>query len=257
MLEKVIRFEKKRQGDLLEKRKKVPQETRGLRGMTGETVSQRFKEGSADYRYFPEPDLPPIEIDDTWIERISEEITELPYERRKRFMEQYGVTYEVAQVITENTIKSDWFESAVQSVSKEIAREVANWFIGDFKCLKKKSGKKFSELIFKPNYLAELVELVKGGKVSGFSAKQILAESFKTGKAPHEVVKEKGLEQVNDEGELEEVIKKVIKANPKAVEDYKKGKVNVLQFLLGQVMRDTKGKANPKVVMNIIKEILK
>ncbi|MBU0975507.1 MAG: Asp-tRNA(Asn)/Glu-tRNA(Gln) amidotransferase subunit GatB [Patescibacteria group bacterium] len=257
VLEKVINFEIERQTVLLKKGKKPVQETRGLKDMSGETVSQRFKEGSSDYRYFPEPDLPPIEIDDGWIERISEEIPELPGDKRKRFEKQYGIERDVIRTITVSRARADWFEKAVKGESKEVAIEVGNWFIGDFMKLLNNSKLKTQSSKLKPKYLVELTELHKSGKISGTVAKQVLEESFKTGKSPKEIVVEKGLEQVSDTGELEKVVQKVLKANPEVVAEIKAGKEPAVQFLVGQVMRETRGKANPKVAEKVIRNELK
>ncbi|MDD3647052.1 MAG: Asp-tRNA(Asn)/Glu-tRNA(Gln) amidotransferase subunit GatB [Candidatus Dojkabacteria bacterium] len=264
VLEKVINSEIKRQSTILQKGKNPVQETRGLKNMSGETLSQRFKEGSSDYRYFPEPDLPPIEIDDAWIERVSEEIPELPGDKRKRFEKQYGLERDVIRNITVNRKRADWFEEAVKGASKEVAIEVGNWMIGDFKRLLnnsklkvQKSSPKASQPMagkLKPNYLVELVELHKSGKISGSVAKQVLEESFKTGKSPNEIVKKKGLEQVSDSEELEKVAQKVMRDNPKVVEEIKGGKEPAIQFLVGQVMRETRGKANPKVVEELLRK---
>lgn len=265
VLEKVINFEIKRQTKLLKSEKKLKPETRGLKGMTGETVLQRVKEGSADYRYFPEPDLPPIEIDEEWIEKISGEIPELPAERRDRFVRDYNLEKDVARIITESKAKAEWFEKALRQAQgklsqdefRSVAREVGHWFVGDFLRVIKNAKLKIKNIKVKPKYLVEIVGLHKDGKISGTVAKSVLEESFKTGKSPNEIVKEKGLEQVSDESELEDVIQKVLKDNPGPVSDYKCGKENAIQFLVGQVMRETRGKANPKVSEKLLRGKLK
>jgi len=256
VLEKVINFEIERQSKLLKKGKKLKQETRGLKDMSGKTVSQRTKEGSADYRYFPEPDLPPLKIDDDWLQRISMEIPELPRVKRKRFVKQYNLEKDVARIITSSRKRADWYEKAVKGVSKEISREVGNWFIGDFLRLKKKKKIKFKELKIEPDYLVEIVKLHRSSKISGTVAKKVLEESFNTGASPEEIVSKKGLKQVSDKDELEGIILKVIKDNPKPVKDYKSGKENAIKFLVGQVMRETKGKANPNVSEKLLKDKL-
>lgn len=264
VLEKVINFEIKRQTKLLEAGEKIKQETRGLKGMSGETVSQRIKEGSSDYRYFPEPDLPPIQIGDEWIEEISEEIPELPADKRNRFIEDYELEKDVARIITESEIRANWFEEALRQAQgklsreefRDIAREVGNWSIGDFMSIIKKEKLKIKNIRVKPKYLVELVSLHKGGKISGSVAKQVLEESFKSGESPNEIVKRRGLEQISDKSELEDVVTKVIKNNPKVVENYKKNP-NAIKFLIGQVMRETRGKANPKVVERLLRSELK
>jgi len=256
VLEKVIRFEMKRQAEILKKGKKPEQETRGLRDMTGETLSQRFKEGSSDYRYFPEPDLPPVRIDDAWIEKVSETIPELPRDKRNRLVETYGLERDVARIITANVKSADWFEQAVEKEDKVVAREVGNWFVGDYMRLQNKSKVKSKNLKIKPYYLAELVHLHKSKKISGSVAKQVLEESFMTGKSPNLIVEEKGLEQVSDSAALEKIILSVIEANLTVVEHIKAGKETAIKFLVGQVMRETKGKANPKVAEELLRKKL-
>lgn len=256
VLEKVIRFEMKRQSKLLAAGKIPDQETRGLKGMTGETVSQRFKEGSADYRYFPEPDLPPLLIDERWVRGIKDGISELPMQKRERFVSVYGLEKDVARTITASVSRAEWYEAAVKGQPKEISREVGKWYIGDFLRLKKKYKVKNKNLKLKPNYLVELVELHQGKKISGTVAKQVLEESFKTGKSPKETVSKQGLEQVSDKGELEDIAGKIITENKKAVKDYLGGKETTIKFLVGQVMRETKGKANPNIAEEILRKLL-
>ncbi len=252
VLEKVINFEIDRQTKLLEKGETPKQETRGLKDMSGVTLSQRAKEGSSDYRYFPEPDLPPVEIDDDWIQEISKEIPELPEEKKERFMENYGLQKDVAARIVRNKAGADWFEKAVEGESKEVAGDVGNWFVGDLLKIIKNEKFKIKNLKIRPKMLVELVELHQAKKISGTVAKDVLEKSFKSGKSPKEIVEAKGLEQVSDESELEEVIKKVIKNNSDAAGGYEKNP-NVVQFLVGQVMKETRGKANPKVAEKLIK----
>ncbi len=256
VLEKVINSEIQRQSRILRKGKKPIQETRGLKDMGGETISQRTKEGSADYRYFPEPDLPPIKISDEWIQDISKEIPELPRVKRNRFMKEYNLEKDTAKIITSSVKSADWFEKAVEGETMDIGREVGNWFIGDFLMLKKKKKVKFGDLKMNPKYLVELVKLHKSSNISGTVAKKVLEESFNTGKSPGEIVEKKGLKQISDEGELIDTIIKVIKDNPKPVEDFKKGKESAIKFLVGQVMRQTKGRANPKLAEKVLKDNL-
>lgn len=256
VLEKVIRFEMKRQSELLMKGKKPRQETRGLKDMTGETLSQRFKEGSSDYRYFPEPDLPPVRIDENWIEEVSEDIPELPRDKRGRCISQYGLEKDVAKILTETIKRADWYEEAVKGENLEIAKEVGNWYVGDYMRLLNKSKVKTKNIQVKPYYLVELVKLHKEKKISGTVAKQVLEECFETGKSPNDIVAEKDLEQVSDEGEIGKVIKTVIAANPAVANQIKAGKEPAIKFLVGQVMRETKGKANPKIAEELLRKEL-
>jgi aspartyl-tRNA(Asn)/glutamyl-tRNA(Gln) amidotransferase subunit B len=254
VLEKVINFEIKRQSDILKKGKKVRQETRGLKGMSGETISQRIKEGSSDYRYFPEPDLPPIIIDEKWIQEISIQIPELPSNKRERFMRDYNLKESAAKIITNSKYASNWFEKALKLIDKEEYKSLSNWFVGDFLSLKNKNKLKYSELKIKPKHLVEIVKLHKEGKISNTVAKQLLTEVFKTGNSPLDIMKGKKLEQMDKSFDLNKIVLEVIRDNPKPVSDYKKGKLNAIQFLLGQVMRTTKGKANYKIVRKMLED---
>jgi aspartyl-tRNA(Asn)/glutamyl-tRNA(Gln) amidotransferase subunit B len=256
VLEKVVNYEIERQSKILKRGKSPKQETRGIEGMSGKTVSQRFKEGSSDYRYFPEPDLPPVEIDDDWMEEISEQIPELPRERKNRFVKEFKLEKDVAGILTALKSRADFFEEAVRSQDEDLVKDVGNWYVGDFMRLAKKQKAEGRRQNVKPEYLVELVELHRGGKISGSVAKQVLEESFKSGKSPKKIVKDKGLEQVSDEGEVEKIVEKIIKDNPGPVTDFKSGKENALQFLVGQVMRETRGKANPKVADKLLRSKL-
>ncbi len=264
VLEKVINFEIERQTRLLNSGRKPAQETRGLKSMSGETISQRFKEGSSDYRYFSEPDLPPIEIDDSWLERICNEIPELPREKRLRYVKDFGLEREVAKTIIASKARAEFFEKIISKaktlegvILKDLIRDIGSWFVGDFLKVINNENLKISKLNFKPEYLVELVRMHQSGKISGTVAKGILEESIKTGRSPREIVKSKGLEQISDKKVLTKIVKKVINDNPGPVGDYKKGKENAIQFLLGQVMRETKGKANPKIAEKLLRCELK
>lgn len=256
VLEKVIRFEYKRQSVLLDKGETPIQETRGLKDMSGETLSQRIKEGEADYRYFPEPDLPPIVIEDKWIDEIKSQIPELPWQKRDRFLKEYKLDREISRVLTSSKLRSDFFEKAVKGQKSQVITSVAHLIVGDLASLMKKNQIKFKDLKIKGEYLVEISNLISNRKISGTIAKQVLEESFKTGENPVLIIKERNLEQISNESELEEIVRDTIKANPKAAEDYKNGKQNAIGFLLGQVMRETKGKANPKVAVSILKNNL-
>lgn len=264
VLQKVIKYEIKRQTTMLENGEKMKQETRGLKDMSGATVAQRGKEGSADYRYFPEPDLPPIEIDDVWLDDIFSQIVELPRQRRHRFVDEYGLEMDVAKTITAKKKRADWFEEAIKQAEtepkdmskKDLANEVANWMIGDLKMLLNESKINIESSKIRPEFIVELVELHRGKKISGTVAKKVLEISFNSGDSPKKIVKEKSLEQVSDEDELSNIVKKVINDNPGPVADYKGGKENAIQYLVGQVMRETRGKANPKVAEKVLRQLL-
>ena len=257
VLEKVIDFETKRQADLLDKNKKPKQETRGLKDMSGVTLSQRSKEGSSDYRYFPEPDLPPLEINGKWIERISESIPELPATKRKRMMRLYGLEKDVVKIITDSKRQADYFDQITKGESKEVVQEVSKWFIGEFMRLMNKTDSSLDKVILKKKHFFEIVELHAGGKISGTVAKQVFEEAFKTGESPQKLVEQKGLKQINDEDALEEILNKIVKDFPEQVKQFVSGKDPVMQFLVGQVMRETKGKANPQKAEEMLREKLK
>lgn len=256
VLEKVIDFEFDRQKQILEAGEVPAQETRGIRDATGATVSQRIKEEADDYRYFPEPDIPPIHLSDDFVEEVRQRIGELPYNKKTRFVEELGLEPSAAETLVANKEKAEWFESAVEGVAdKAIVAEIAKWFIGDVFSLLKSDKEKLASLKFSPKQLQELVILLKGGKLSGTLTKQVLKEMYQTGNDPQQIIDEKGLAIVSDDSELEGIAKKVIEANPKVVANYAKNP-NVVKFLVGQVMRETRGKADPNKSEEILKGLL-
>jgi len=261
--EKAVDYEIKRQTRLLENKEKIVQETRGWDDGLGETFSQREKEEAHDYRYFPEPDLPPVILDEKFIEDIKKEIPELPAEKRKRFSEEYGLDAKATEIFIDNKDLSEYFEKVVSELEprlasgklKDLTKLAANYIITDLQGL---AGTDFVEASFKitPENFAEFITLINEGKITSKAAKEILAEMAKTGADPSIIIEEKGLAQVTDEKEIEKAVKDVVAKNPKAVEDYKKGKQNALQFLAGQVMSATRGRAKPETVQKLLKKIL-
>ncbi len=256
VLEKVITYEMKRQGDILDGGETPVQETRGLRDLSGVTYSQRVKEEANDYRYFPEPDIPPIMFTDEQIETIKQTIPELPVAKKSRYMSEYSLDAALCENLIATRIKAEWFESAIKDVQNltEIA-QIAKWFVGDLMAMMKTSKVKLVQLKVSPEQLKELVQLLQSGKISSPIAKQVLAEMFETGKSATVIVSEKGLEVVNDESALEEIARKVVAANPKVLEDMKKNP-NAYKFLIGQVMKETQGKANPQVAEKVLLAVL-
>ncbi|KXK25975.1 MAG: Aspartyl/glutamyl-tRNA(Asn/Gln) amidotransferase subunit B [candidate division WS6 bacterium OLB20] len=256
VLEKVIAFETKRQAAILAGGKTPLQETRGLRDMTGETVAQRLKEDADDYRYFPEPDIPPLQFDEHYIEEIRSELTELPQHKKSRYFNDFGIEPDTAEVIIASRKRAEWFEQAVTGVSeKKTAKEIAKWMIGDLFGLMKADRIGLSQVKVAPEQLRSLVVMLQSGRLSGTLAKQVLERMYREGGTAEEIVEREGLEVVSDESALESVVDAVIAANPKVVADAAKNP-NAVKFLLGQVMRETKGSADPKSVDRILQKRL-
>ncbi|MGD1098244.1 MAG: Asp-tRNA(Asn)/Glu-tRNA(Gln) amidotransferase subunit GatB [Bryobacteraceae bacterium] len=243
-----------RQVTLIESGGRVVQETRLFNVDTGETVGMRSKEHAHDYRYFPEPDLVPLRVSDAWMSRIRERMPELPAARRKRFIEVYGLREYDAQVLTLTRVASEYFEKVV-AVSGD-ARAAANWVMGDLAGLLKQEGKEIAESPVTPENLGALVALISQGKISGKLAKEIFPKMFATGDAPQAIMEREGLQQISDEGALGKIIDEVIAANPKQVEQYRGGKPAVLGFLVGQVMKASRGQADPAAVNRMLKDKL-
>ncbi|MCD6406942.1 Asp-tRNA(Asn)/Glu-tRNA(Gln) amidotransferase subunit GatB [Candidatus Aerophobetes bacterium] len=248
-----LKAEIKRQAELLAKGEKIVQETRYWDPKKKKTFSMRGKEEAHDYRYFPEPDLPPLLIDDNWIERLKSTLPELPQKRFKRFVRQYGLPEYDAKVLTESREIADYFEECVKFFPKP--KVVSNWIMGDFMRLIKQERKE--QIKISPAATCELLSEIEKGTLSINMAKQVMEEMFKTGKGAFQIIEEKGLRQISDEKSLEEVAKEVIKENPKAVNDWKKGKSQAMKFLVGQMMRKTKGKANPQLANKLIEKKLR
>jgi aspartyl-tRNA(Asn)/glutamyl-tRNA(Gln) amidotransferase subunit B len=249
-VQKGIEFEAVRQAELLEDGGTIIQETRGWEEGKGITVSQRVKEGSNDYRYFPEPDLIPIEVSPEWIEEIRKELPEMPDARRIRFVEKLGLPEYDANLLTLEKQTADYFEAVVAEGVD--AKTASNWMLGEFAKQLNVSGLTADKAPVKPAQLAALLSLMAKGTISGKIAKSVLPEMWTSGKSAEEVVKDKGLVQISDTGALEEIIKSVIAANPQSVADYKAGKKKAVGFLVGQVMKQTKGRANPGVVNQLL-----
>ncbi|MGH9611906.1 MAG: hypothetical protein ACRD4P_02375 [Bryobacteraceae bacterium] len=212
----------------------------------------RSKEHAHDYRYFPEPDLVPLRVSDAWLARIRESMTELPSDKRNRFMESYDLREYYAQVLTASRSLSGYFETAAK-ISGD-ARATANWVAGEL--LGALKGGDIAESPVTANHLGELVGLIAKGEISGKLAKEIFAKMVETGDAPGIVMDREGLKQISDTGALAKIVEDVIATNPKQVEQYKSGKTAVLGFLVGQVMKASKGQANPAAVNEILREKL-
>ncbi len=247
-----LEYEARRQRNVLEEGGELVQETRGWIDETGITVTQRTKEYADDYRYFPEPDLPPLVWDRAWIEEIRARLPELPEVRRDRFMTQYGLSLYDANVLTSSKAMADYFENCVKLMDSSKAKAVSNWLLGDFSRLLNATNTEIENAKISPKHLAEMLDLVDNGTISGPAAKIVLEEMFRTGQRASEIIAEKKLNQISDVGEIREVVKQVIANNSGAVADYASGKQQALTFIIGQVMKTTRGRANPGVVREII-----
>ena len=254
-VQKAIEAEMERQIKLVLSGQKVVQETRTFDPSTGLTHPMRSKEEAEDYRYFPDPDLLPLVVPVEWIEEIKRTMPELPEERFQRFVKDYSLDEYSARVLTDNKELGDFFEDALKHYNKE-PKLVANWLLNDLLGNLSEVGKDIEDSPVSPKGLAELVRLIKEGTLSSKLAKEVLKEMVTTGKDPNEVVEEKGLKQVSDEGQIRAFIEEVLKENPKEVERYRSGEEKVFGFLVGQVMKKAKGKANPQVVNKLLREML-
>jgi len=253
-LKMAVEQEIARQVGIIESGGRIVQETRLFNVDTGETVGMRSKEHAHDYRYFPEPDLVPLRVSEAWMMRIREEMPELPAARRKRFIESYGLREYDAHVLTQTRAMSDYFEK-VAAAGKD-PRAAANWVMGDLAGLLKQAGKEITESPVTPENLGSLLALIAQGKISSKLAKEILPKMFATSDAPEAIMQREGLEQISDEGALGKIIDEVLAGNPKQVEQFRGGKAAVLGFLVGQVMKASRGQADPAAVNRLLKEKL-
>jgi aspartyl-tRNA(Asn)/glutamyl-tRNA(Gln) amidotransferase subunit B len=269
-MEKAINYEIERQSKAIDAGKKLIQETRGWDENNSKTVSQRVKETSADYRYFPEPDIPPININDSWIEKIKKNLIEMPSEKIERFKKQYNLNIETAELLTSDKPLADYTEEVISELrawiiaegdnwerqKKKLAKAASNWLVGElFKHLKENNAT-ITSISITPENFAELITLVYLDKINSSAAQKILAVMYKKGGDPTNIMTELGLEQMDDNEELTNIIKEILQKNTTQVEQYKSGKVSVIQFFVGQTMAATKGKANPKKVSELLKKLL-
>jgi aspartyl-tRNA(Asn)/glutamyl-tRNA(Gln) amidotransferase subunit B len=248
-------YEIRRQIQLYESGVQVIQETLGWDDVKEVTLSQRSKEEAHDYRYFPEPDLPPIEINQAWVDEIRTRVPELPEARVQRFTATYRLTPKEAKLLASEKSLADYFEEVV-SLSKSPAKAIYNWIAGEFLRHVNDLVPNLDHLPIQPAHLAQLVDLVTDKTINDNIAKEVLAEIFKSGESPEAVVKEKNLGQISDQGILEQVVSQVLYDNPKEVASYLAGKETVFQWLMGQVARTTKGKANPQVARQLLLKAL-
>ena len=248
VLEQSVAYEIRRQSALLERGEPVIQQTLGWDAKTATTVPQRSKEEAHDYRYFPEPDLPPLVLDNTWVNKIRVSIPELPAAKQKRFLEEYGLNEYDSNVLTNEQAVANFFEETVKSTPGISPKDAANWITGDLFGLLNQSGKSIEEMSIHPEALGNLIHMVEKGIINQTTAKSVLAEMFTSGKSPDVIVEEKSLQQISDSGKIAEIVEEVFANNPEQLQAYLAGKETIANWLLGQVMRATKGQANVAIV---------
>ena len=259
---RALEYEADRQSKLVEQGGRVIQETRGWVEERGVTISQRIKEFAHDYRYFPEPDLPPLSIDRQWVEDIRARLPELPEARRNRFIAQYGLSSYDADLLTTSNVTAQFFEDCLSAREIEPtgittkAKGMANWILGDLAGLLNASGTELENSMVTPYGLREFTDLLDAGVLSGPAAKAVLEEMFKSGKRANVVAEEQGLTQINDLTFLGAAVEQIIQGNPRAVQDFLGGKEGAIRFLIGQVMKETRGRANPATISEILRENL-
>ena len=252
---RAIDYEASRQIDVIEDGGKIDQETLRWDDVSGRTFSMRDKEDAQDYRYFPDPDLVAIKLSEEYIENIKNNLPELPESRKKRYMEEYGLSEKDSNLLTASKYLSDLFEGA-EKICKN-AKAVANWILSDISKILNETETEPIQIPFDANQLAKLVQLIDNGTISSAIAKKVIVELFENPKDPEEIIKEKGWIQISDEGAIKEVVTKILENNPQSVADYKAGKDRALGFLVGQAMKETKGKANPQMLNKMFLEELK
>ncbi|HSB34664.1 MAG TPA: Asp-tRNA(Asn)/Glu-tRNA(Gln) amidotransferase subunit GatB, partial [Nitrospirota bacterium] len=253
-VQKAIEYEIRRQAQVLDEGGRVIQETRLFDSAKGVTFSMRSKEEAHDYRYFPEPDLVPVVVSKNTVENIGRTITELPDAKRARFVREYGLPDYDADMLTQSRALADYFESAAKLSGQP--KVVSNWMMGELMRLLNADDREIEDCPLKPDRLAGMIKMIDGGVISTKIAKTVFEEMYRTGKDADSIVKEQGLVQVSDTGEIEKIIDAVVKANPAQHADYKAGKEKLFGFFVGQVMKASKGKANPELVNQLLKKKL-
>jgi aspartyl-tRNA(Asn)/glutamyl-tRNA(Gln) amidotransferase subunit B len=253
-LVRAVAYESKRQIIELKKGHRIIQETRKWDDTKGVSSSLRSKEEAHDYRYFPEPDLVPIVLDEAYIEAMKKALPELPEAKKTRYIEEYQLPEYDAGVLTASGVTARFFEETVALYNEP--KQISNWLMVEVPPLLKELELSMEEIPLKPTQLAELLELVKDDTISGSIGKKVLSDVFKTGQNPKVIVEKEGLAQMSDTGELEAIIEEIVKNQPKSIEDIKAGNEKAYGFLTGQVMKATKGQANPQVANEIIRKVV-
>ena len=252
---RALEYEEQRQRKALDAGETLVQETRHFDEKTGTTSSLRTKEFAFDYRYFPEPDLVPLAPPAEWVQQVRESLPELPAARRERLASEYGLSEADIAVLTGSTKTADWFEAAAAAYGGD-AKKVVNWIIADLFGLLNEAQMELHQTRFTPAQLAGLISMIDSGKISGKQAKLVLASMFETGDDPEKVAADKGLEQVSDAGAIESAVDEVIAENADAADKVRAGQMNTIGFLVGQVMKKTKGQANPGMVNELFRKKL-
>lgn len=252
-VQKAVQAEIERQSSLLDEGKSVEQETRRYDESLKTTVLMRKKEGNVDYKYFPEPNIFPIQLDPNWVKEIQDSLEELPEQKIERFMKEYGLSEYDANVLVNDRAMADYYEEVCKHTKN--AKKVCNWITGDVSAYLNKKNTNFDSIEVKPEYIASLVDSIEAGDISGKQGK-VVFEEVMLNKDPKKVIEEKGMKQVSDDGAILALVTSVLDANPQSIEDYKNGKDRAVGFLVGQVMKASKGQANPKRTNELIKEEL-
>ena len=256
---RALEFEAERQVAVIEGGGRIVQETRGWVEADGVTVSQRIKEGASDYRYFPEPDLPPLEISSEWVSDIGASLPEMPHSRKARFMDDLGLPEYNARLLTANRETADYFEAALESksdVSPAFARAVSNWILGEMARLSNQTGIGMADTRIKPDQVAALQNKVDDGALSSTMAKTVFEKMFETGRSADDIARSEGLTQISDTDAVSAAVERAIADNPDPVRDYLGGKQQAMGFLVGQVMKATRGQANPRMASQLVREKL-
>jgi aspartyl-tRNA(Asn)/glutamyl-tRNA(Gln) amidotransferase subunit B len=249
-----LEYEQQRQAEALDRGEKIVQETRRWDDANGRTLSMRGKEEAHDYRYFPDPDLIKIKISPEWVEEIRSTITELPETRKARYAADYGLSVQDAEVLTASKEISDFFQEAVDTGAD--AKATSNWIMGELMGYLNANQLELKDVKITAKSLGEMINLIQKGTISSKIAKTVFKEMVETGKEPAKIVEEKGLVQISDEGEIAKIVAEVVAANPQAITDYHAGQDRAIGFLVGQVMKATKGKANPGLVNQLLQKEL-
>ena len=259
---RALEYEAERQIEVIESGGRIVQETRGWVEANGVTVSQRVKEGASDYRYFPEPDLPPLSISRQWVDDIAESLPELPHARRQRFMDELGLPQYDAELLTASRDSADYFEAILAAApssgaaSGTIAKAASNWMLGEMARLLNQSGLGIVETRVAPKDVAQLQQMVEDSTLSSTMAKTVFEKMFETGESPKRIAESEGLVQISDTDAVLAAVLDAIESNPDPVQDYLGGKPQAMGFLVGQVMKATRGKANPRMASQMVRERL-
>ncbi|HUI91966.1 MAG TPA: Asp-tRNA(Asn)/Glu-tRNA(Gln) amidotransferase subunit GatB [Chitinivibrionales bacterium] len=258
-VEKALEYEALRQKDAVMHGEKIEQQTYLWDPNKNQTVAMRTKESAHDYRYFPEPDLLPLMVSDEWIDEIRKTLPELPKQKRQRFIEEYGITPYMADVVTTTPAPSGFFENTVhqfKSQSREDNQLIANWIMGEALRVVKEKKMEINRLKVTPEKLATILRLVKDNVISANAAKKVFDLVESTGKDPETIIEEQGLKQISDSGELEKIVNEVVAGNPREAARFKAGETKLAGFFVGQVMKATKGKGNPKEINRLVAKVL-